>query len=66
MTGKAFDLFDLPLVNEDGSISKLEIFQDITDRKKVDQASRESELFLRETRKIARLEGGWPIPIQIF
>ncbi|MCG6551848.1 MAG: PAS domain-containing protein [Candidatus Magnetominusculus sp. LBB02] len=32
-TGKTYDIIDTPLVNQDGSISKLEIFRDITDRK---------------------------------
>lgn len=40
---KWYDLVDLPLKNADGSISKFEIFHDITDRKKAEQALKESE-----------------------
>lgn len=34
---KTYDLLDTPLKNPDGSISKLEIFRDITERKKAEQ-----------------------------
>lgn len=34
---RTYDLIDTPLRNPDGSISKLEIFRDITDRKKTEQ-----------------------------
>ena len=40
INGKTYDLIDTPLKNPDGSISKLEIFRDITDRK---QAEKELE-----------------------
>jgi len=33
-SGKTFDLYDAPIRNSDGSISKLEFFHDVTDRKK--------------------------------
>ncbi len=33
--GRTYDLFDTPLRNEDGSLSKLEFFHDITDRKQL-------------------------------
>jgi PAS domain S-box-containing protein len=34
---KTYDLVGTPIMNPDGSLSKLEIFRDITERKKVDQ-----------------------------
>lgn len=42
-TGVDYELIDLPLPNADGSISKLEIFRDITDRKKAEAALRDRE-----------------------
>ena len=42
--GKTYDLIDTPLKNPDGSISKLEIFRDITERK---QAEEEREKLLK-------------------
>ena len=35
-SGITFDLLDTPLKNQDGTISKLELFRDISDRKKVE------------------------------
>ena len=37
-TGKIYDLFDMPIVNVDGSVSKFEIFYDITERKQAEVA----------------------------
>ncbi len=42
-TGKAYDVFDTPFPNPDGSVSKLAIFHDITARKQAEIAARESE-----------------------
>lgn len=47
-TGKTYELFDTPLKNNDGSVSKLEIFHDITDRNKAIEAVRRSEDFLNQ------------------
>lgn len=40
---KTYDFFDMPLKNADGSISRLQIFRDITEYKRVEEALRESE-----------------------
>ncbi|MBF0293131.1 MAG: PAS domain S-box protein, partial [Nitrospinae bacterium] len=42
-TGKTYDLLDTPIINPDGSMSKFEIFHDITERKLMENALRESE-----------------------
>ncbi len=42
-TGKTCDLLATPLRNPDGSISKLEVFRDITERKKTEKRRRDSE-----------------------
>lgn len=42
-TGKTYDLFDTPLLNGNGTTSKLELFHDITERKKAEKALHESE-----------------------
>lgn len=49
---KTYDLFDTPIHNPDGTISKLEIFHDITDLKnaenEIKESLREKEILLRE------------------
>ncbi len=42
-TGKIYDLIDTPVNNPDGTVSKLDIFRDITKRKRTEDALRESE-----------------------
>jgi PAS domain S-box-containing protein len=42
-TGKSYDLLDAPITNPDGSVSKFEIFHDITERKRMEDALGESE-----------------------
>ena len=42
-TGKTYDLLDTPLTNPDGSVSRLEVFRDITERKETETRLRESE-----------------------
>jgi|GEM_PF-3425206 len=44
---KTYDLIDTPLKNPDGSISKLEILRDITERKQVEKKLQENEEKLR-------------------
>ena len=42
-TGKTYELFDTPVRNSDGSISKIEFFHDITERKRAEERLQESE-----------------------
>ncbi|MBZ0220398.1 MAG: MEDS domain-containing protein [Candidatus Methylomirabilis sp.] len=42
-TGRTFDLLDTPLRNQDGSISKLEILRDITERKRTEEELRKAK-----------------------
>ncbi len=39
--GKTFELFDTPLVNADGSLSKLQILHDVSERKRTEERIRE-------------------------
>jgi len=55
---KTYDLIDTPLKNPDGSISKLEIFRDITERVRVEQKLVNSKNLLNATQRIAGV-GGW-------
>ena len=42
-TGKTYDVVDAPITDPDGTLCKLEILRDISDRKKVERALRQSE-----------------------
>jgi PAS domain S-box-containing protein len=46
--GRYYDLYDTPIKNLDGTISKLEFFQDITDRKKAEEGLEEYRDHLEE------------------
>lgn len=50
--GKTYDLMDTPLRNADGSISKLEIFRDITVRKKEEETLKKYIDELEQFRKV--------------
>jgi len=45
-TNKTYDLIETPLRGSDGTISKLTIFRDITDRKRMEEELKESRKFL--------------------
>jgi len=62
-TGRTYDLMDVPLKNADGSISKLEVFRDITNRKQVEQALRENEQDLNRAQAVAHT-GSWRLDVR--
>ena len=52
--GRTFEISATPLINEDGSVSKLEVIKEITDRKKIEQ----ERLKLRKLESLGVLAGG--------
>lgn len=58
-----YELFDLPLKNEDGSISKIEIFHDITELKQKEKELIKSDALLKETQAMAKI-GGWELDLE--
>ncbi len=60
---KTYDLIGTPLKNPDGSISKLEMFRDITERKKIEIALKESEHRLLRAQEIAHV-GDWEFDVK--
>ncbi len=44
---RTYDLIDTPLRNADGTISKLEIFRDITERKRAEQEREHARIFMQ-------------------
>ena len=62
-TGRTYDLMDVPLKNADGSVSKLVVFRDITNRKQAEQTLRESEQDLNRAQAVAHT-GSWRMDVQ--
>jgi PAS domain S-box-containing protein len=62
-TKRIYDLMDTPLRNADGSVSKLEVFRDITQRKQIEQALRDHEQDLNRAQAVART-GSWRLDVR--
>jgi PAS domain S-box-containing protein len=62
VNGKTYDLLDTPVYNSDGTISKLEIFRDITNSKKVERELLEKSHLLSESQRLAKM-GSWKLEI---
>jgi PAS domain S-box-containing protein len=62
-TQRIYDLMDTPLQNTDGSVSKLEVFRDVTERKQMEQAMRENEQDLNHAQAVAHT-GSWRLDVR--
>jgi PAS domain S-box-containing protein len=62
-TGRTYDLTDVPLKNADGSVSKLEVFRDITKRKQMEQTLRDNEQDLNHAQAVAHI-GSWRLDVR--
>ena len=61
--GGTYDVVEVPLKNVDGSVSKLVVFRDVTNRKEVEQALRESERDLNRAQAVAHT-GSWRLNVR--
>ncbi len=64
-TGKDYDLIDIPMQNDDGSINKLAMSRDITAMKRVERSLRESEAFLEKSQEMAHI-GSWKLDFRNY
>jgi PAS domain S-box-containing protein len=62
-TQRIYDLMDTPLKNTDGSVSKLEVFRDVTERKQMEQAMSENEQDLNRAQAVAHT-GSWRLDVR--
>jgi PAS domain S-box-containing protein len=62
-TNKTYDLINTPLRNPDGSVSKLGIFRDITERKQAEEVIRESREDLNRAQVVAHT-GSWRLDVR--
>jgi PAS domain S-box-containing protein len=60
---KTYDLTEVPLNNVDGSVSKLVVFRDVTNRKQAEQALQENERDLKHAQAVAHI-GSWRLDVQ--
>ncbi len=61
--GRTYDVMEVPLKNVDGSVSKLVVFRDITNRKQAEQALQESERDLNRAQAVAHI-GSWRLDVR--